>query len=132
MADFSPNRGSMAANSDESGRYEIYIRPFPRVDNGRWQVSTAGGAHAPFGRGAAASCSISTRRMRSPLCRSAHPNRRSASAVRRRCSTPIMPSQIPRAITTCRPTASDSSAQSQRNRRSERDASQHGPRRALV
>jgi serine/threonine-protein kinase len=29
--------------SDESGRNEIYVRPFPRVEGGRWQVSTRGG-----------------------------------------------------------------------------------------
>jgi hypothetical protein len=43
MADFSPNGRYIAYASDESGRYEIYVRPFRRVDNGRWQVSTAGG-----------------------------------------------------------------------------------------
>src|SRR4029079_7145844 len=44
MADFSPNGRYIAYQSDESGRYEIYVRPFPRIDNGRWQGSTAGGA----------------------------------------------------------------------------------------
>jgi serine/threonine-protein kinase len=29
--------------SDESGRNEIYVRPFPEVEAGRWQVSTRGG-----------------------------------------------------------------------------------------
>jgi hypothetical protein len=29
--------------SGESGRDEVYVRPFPAVDDGRWQVSTAGG-----------------------------------------------------------------------------------------
>ena len=32
----------MAYVSDESGRAEIYIRPFP-VEGGKWQVSTEGG-----------------------------------------------------------------------------------------
>lgn len=53
MADFSPNGRYIAYQSDESGRLEIYVRPFPRVDNGRWQVSTAGGTRpvwAPSGR----------------------------------------------------------------------------------
>ena len=53
MADFSPNGRYIAYQSEESGRSEIYIRPFPRVNNGRWQVSTAGGtrpAWAPSGR----------------------------------------------------------------------------------
>ena len=33
----------MAYQSLESGRYEVYVRPFPDVDAGRWQVSSAGG-----------------------------------------------------------------------------------------
>ena len=50
LADFSPNGRYIAYQSDESGRYEIYIRPFPRVDNGRWQVSTAGGTRPVWAR----------------------------------------------------------------------------------
>jgi serine/threonine-protein kinase len=34
----------LAYVSDESGRWELYVRPFPNVDDGRWQVSTAGGS----------------------------------------------------------------------------------------
>ena len=44
MAGFSPDGRYLAYQSDESGRLEIYVRPFPRVNNGRWQVSTAGGS----------------------------------------------------------------------------------------
>jgi serine/threonine-protein kinase len=33
----------MAYSSDESGRPQIYVRPFPNVDGGKWQVSTGGG-----------------------------------------------------------------------------------------
>jgi serine/threonine-protein kinase len=43
FADFSPNGRYVAYQSTESGRDEIYVRPFPRVGSGRWQVSTAGG-----------------------------------------------------------------------------------------
>ena len=50
MADFSPNGRYLAYQSDESGRSEIYVRPFPRVDNGRWQVSTAGGTRPVWAR----------------------------------------------------------------------------------
>jgi serine/threonine protein kinase len=39
----SPNGNWMAYVSDESGQREIYVRPFPEVDKGRWQVSTNGG-----------------------------------------------------------------------------------------
>jgi serine/threonine-protein kinase len=34
----------LAYRSNESGRNEVYVRPFPRVEEGRWQVSTGGGA----------------------------------------------------------------------------------------
>jgi serine/threonine-protein kinase len=39
----SPNGQWMAYTSDESGQAEIYVRAFPDVDSGKWQVSTAGG-----------------------------------------------------------------------------------------
>jgi serine/threonine-protein kinase len=50
MADFSPNGRYIAYASDESGRSEIYIRPFPRVHNGLWQVSTTGGTRPVWAR----------------------------------------------------------------------------------
>jgi serine/threonine-protein kinase len=39
----SPDGRWMAYQSDETGRFEIYVRPYPDVNAGRWQVSTAGG-----------------------------------------------------------------------------------------
>ena len=33
----------LAYQSDESGRFEVYVRPYPAVESGRWQVSTQGG-----------------------------------------------------------------------------------------
>ena len=33
----------LAYESDESGRFEVYVRPFPDVDTSRQQVSGAGG-----------------------------------------------------------------------------------------
>jgi len=39
----SPDGRWIAYASDESGRTEVYVRPFPEVDQGRWQVSTDGG-----------------------------------------------------------------------------------------
>ena len=38
-----PDGRWLAYQSDESGRDEIYVRPFPDVSSGRWQVSTSGG-----------------------------------------------------------------------------------------
>jgi serine/threonine-protein kinase len=39
---FSPDGRWLAYQSDESGRFEVYVRPFPGP-GGKWQVSTAGG-----------------------------------------------------------------------------------------
>ena len=38
----SPDRRWVAYSSDESGRDEVYVRPFPALD-GKWQISTGGG-----------------------------------------------------------------------------------------
>jgi eukaryotic-like serine/threonine-protein kinase len=38
-----PDGKWMAYQSDESGRFEVYVRPYPAVDKGRWQISTDGG-----------------------------------------------------------------------------------------
>ena len=42
-AEISPDGRWVAFASNESGRSEIYVRPFPAVEQGRWQVSTDGG-----------------------------------------------------------------------------------------
>lgn len=47
----SPGEGRwLAYNSNESGQFEIYVRPFPDVNAGRWQVSTAGGVQPLWAR----------------------------------------------------------------------------------
>ena len=43
----SPDGKWLAYASDESGTFEVYVRPFPDVKAARWQVSTAGG-NAPL------------------------------------------------------------------------------------
>ena len=42
-ADISPNGRWLAYESDESGQFEVYVRPFPNVNDSRWRVSTGGG-----------------------------------------------------------------------------------------
>jgi eukaryotic-like serine/threonine-protein kinase len=42
-ADIAPRGQWLAYESNESGRQEVYVRPFPNVDGARRQVSTAGG-----------------------------------------------------------------------------------------
>ena len=39
----SPDGKWLAFQSDESGSPEVYVRPFPDVNSGRWQVSASGG-----------------------------------------------------------------------------------------
>jgi eukaryotic-like serine/threonine-protein kinase len=39
----SPDGRWIAYASNESGRYEVYVRPFPGVNDGRWQISGNGG-----------------------------------------------------------------------------------------
>jgi serine/threonine-protein kinase len=39
----SPDDRWLAYSSDESGRHEVYVRPFPNVNRGKWLVSTSGG-----------------------------------------------------------------------------------------
>jgi Tol biopolymer transport system component len=49
---FSPDGRWVAYISNESGRYEVYVRPFP-ASGGQWQISTSGGAQprwSPRGR----------------------------------------------------------------------------------
>ncbi|MGH9383458.1 MAG: hypothetical protein ACRD2N_04125, partial [Vicinamibacterales bacterium] len=46
----SPDGRWVAYFSDESGRSEVYVRPFPDVDHGRWQVSTDGGTEPRWSR----------------------------------------------------------------------------------
>jgi len=40
----------LAYNSNESGQFEIYVRPFPNVNAGHWQVSTSGGVQPLWAR----------------------------------------------------------------------------------
>ena len=43
----SPDGRWIAYRSNESEQYEIYVRPFPSVENGKWQISRDGG-HSPL------------------------------------------------------------------------------------
>ena len=39
----SPDGRWLAYGSNESGRWHVYVRPFPNTNDGTWQVSTDGG-----------------------------------------------------------------------------------------
>ena len=43
----SPDGHWLAYDSNETGRWEVFVRPFPEVNAGKWQVSTEGG-HGPL------------------------------------------------------------------------------------
>jgi serine/threonine-protein kinase len=47
--DFSPDGNWLAYDSNESGRSEVYVRPFP-MGGGKWQVSDGGGAYPRWSR----------------------------------------------------------------------------------
>jgi serine/threonine-protein kinase len=42
---FSPDGRWIAHTSDETGTFEVYVRPFPGGGGGKWQVSTGGGKY---------------------------------------------------------------------------------------
>ena len=46
----SPDGRWLAYESNSSGPFEIYVRPFPNVGGGQWQVSTAGGTQPLWAR----------------------------------------------------------------------------------
>lgn len=48
--EISPDGRWLAYESNELGQEEIYVRPFPAVDAGRWQVSTGGGRQPLWAR----------------------------------------------------------------------------------
>jgi serine/threonine-protein kinase len=49
-SEISPDGRWIAYESNESGSGEIYVRPFPDVNAGRWQVSTGGGTRPLWAR----------------------------------------------------------------------------------
>ena len=49
-AEISADGRWVAYQSDESGRFEVYVHPFPALETGRWQISTNGGAHPLWAR----------------------------------------------------------------------------------
>ena len=49
-ATISPDGKWLAYQSNETGRAEVYVRPFPDVDSGRWQISSEGGGEPRWSR----------------------------------------------------------------------------------
>jgi serine/threonine-protein kinase len=49
-AEISPDGRWLAYESNESGRYEVYVRPFPDVNGGKWPISTDGGTRPAWAK----------------------------------------------------------------------------------
>ena len=49
-AEVSPDGKWLAYHSNISGEFQVYVRPFPNVQDGRWLISTAGGTRAAWAR----------------------------------------------------------------------------------
>ncbi|MEO5741464.1 MAG: hypothetical protein ABIS29_12810, partial [Vicinamibacterales bacterium] len=49
-AEISPDGRYIAYQSNESGRHEVYVRPFPAENKGQWQVSSGGGTRPAWAR----------------------------------------------------------------------------------
>ena len=48
--EISPDGRWIAYDSNESGQFEIYVRPYPDTNRGRWQISTGGGRQPLWSR----------------------------------------------------------------------------------
>jgi serine/threonine-protein kinase len=49
-AEISPDGRWIAYESNDAGQFEVFVRPFPNVDAGRWQISTSGGTEPLWSR----------------------------------------------------------------------------------
>jgi Tol biopolymer transport system component len=51
LAQFSPDAHWIAYISDETGRFEVYVRPFPLIATaGKWMISSGGGTQPRWRR----------------------------------------------------------------------------------
>jgi eukaryotic-like serine/threonine-protein kinase len=48
--ELSPDGKWLAYHSNETGESQVYVRPFPNVNDGRWQISNVGGTRAVWSR----------------------------------------------------------------------------------
>jgi serine/threonine-protein kinase len=48
--ELSPGGHWLAYESNESGRFEVYVRPWPAIEAGRWPISSNGGQHPLWSR----------------------------------------------------------------------------------
>jgi hypothetical protein len=106
----SPDGRWLAYDSNNSGSFQIYVRPFPNVGGGQWQVSTTGGTRPLWARNGKELFYVGAEGalLRLPV---------EASGATWKAGTPtsssirasIPPAAAPpAATTTCRPTASAS------------------------
>ncbi len=48
--EISPDGRWLAYESNDSGQSQVYVRPFPDVNGGHWQISTGGGTRPLWAR----------------------------------------------------------------------------------
>jgi hypothetical protein len=48
--EIAPGGQWVAYESNESGQFEVYVRPWPAVEGGRWPISSNGGQHPLWSR----------------------------------------------------------------------------------
>ena len=130
--EFSPDGRYLAYQSNESGRIEVYVRPFPQVDSGRWQISTAGGTRPAWARNGRElfylDASNTLTAVPVQTSGSTFSAGKPAKVFDAKYVDAISPSPLRRVAR--RPAVPD--AQRQRSRRFERDAGQHDLRAELV
>ena len=104
-ADISPDGQWIAYESNESGRQEVYVRPFPAVQGGRWQISAGGGSRPVWSpAGGELMFLTADERLASVAVRGAAGHAAAFTfGPRNRCSTVrFMRSAVPVARSTCR------------------------------
>jgi hypothetical protein len=50
VGDISPDGRWLAYDSNETGQFEVYVRPYPDAERGRWVVSRGGGRQPLWSR----------------------------------------------------------------------------------
>src|SRR4030095_4235053 len=48
--EISPDGRWIAYHSNDSGEFQVYVRPFPNVNDGRWQISPLGGSRPAWAK----------------------------------------------------------------------------------
>jgi serine/threonine-protein kinase len=97
-AEISPDGRWLAFHSNESGRFEVYVRPFPNVDAGRSQISSDGGTRAACSRDGKELFYLDATGLLTSVRVTVSGNQFSAGAPRRILNTPCVAGLSPRGL----------------------------------